>query len=60
MQGFALAYLAAYMVFYFYSLALPLSQKSLYLMATGIGLLAVALVLRLWQAKYTAGEAGHA
>ena len=60
MQGFVLAYLLAYMVFYYYSLALPLSQKSLYLMATGIGLLAVALVLRLWQAKYTAGEADHA
>ena len=60
MQGFALAYLAAYMVFYYYSLAVPFSLKSLYLVATGLGLLAVALVLRLWQAKNTAGRAAHA
>lgn len=60
MQGFVLAYLFAYMVFYYYSLAVPFSLKSLYLVATGLGLLAVALVLRLWQAKHTAGEAGHA
>lgn len=60
MQGFVLAYLFAYMVFYYYSLAVPFSLKSLYLVVTGIGLLAVALVLRLWQAKQTAGEAGHA
>ena len=60
MQGFVLAYLFAYMVFYYYSLAVPFSLKSLYLVATGLGLLAVALVLRLWQAKQTAGEAGHA
>ena len=60
MQGFVLVYLGAYMVFYYYSLAVPLAQKSLYLAATGLGLLAVALVLRLWQAKHRAGEAGHA
>ena len=60
MQGFVLAYLFAYMGFYYYSLAVPFSLKSLYLVATGLGLLAVALVLRLWQAKQTAGEAGHA
>lgn len=60
MQGFVLVYLFAYMVFYYYSLAVPFSLKSLYLVVTGIGLLAVALVLRLWQAKQTAGEAGHA
>ena len=60
MQGFVLAYLFAYMVFYYYSLAVPFSLKSLYLVATGLGLLAVALVLRLWQAKHTAGEASHA
>lgn len=60
MQGFVLAYLFAYMVFYYYSLAVPFSLKSLYLIATGLGLLAVALVLRLWQAKQTGGEAGHA
>ena len=60
MQGFVLAYLFAYMVFYYYSLAVPFSLKSLYLVATGLGLLAVALVLRLWQTKQTGGEAGHA
>ena len=60
MQGFVLAYLFAYMVFYYYTLAVPFSVKSLYLVATGLGLLAVALVLRLWQAKHTAGRAAHA
>ena len=60
MQGFVLADLFAYMVFYYYSLAVPFSLKSLYLVATGLGLLAVALVLRLWQAKHTAGRAAHA
>ena len=60
MQGFVLAYFLAYMVFYYYSLAVPFSQKSIYLMATGLGLLALALVLRLWQAKAAAREAAHA
>ena len=60
MQGFVLAYLFAYMVFYYYSLAVPFSQKSIYLMATGLGLLALALILRLWQAKAAAREAAHA
>jgi len=60
MQGFVLAYLFAYMVFYYYSLAVPFSQKSIYLMATGLGLLALALILRLWQAKTAAREAAHA
>ena len=60
MQGFVLAYLFAYMVFYYYTLAVPFSLKSLYLVATGLCLLAVALVLRLWQAKHTAGRAAHA
>ena len=60
MQGFVLVYLFAYMVFYYYTLAVPFSVKSLYLVATGLGLLAVALVLRLWQAKHTAGRAAHA
>lgn len=60
MQGFVLAYLFAYMVFYYYSLAVPFFQKSIYLMATGLGLLALALILRLWQAKATAREAAHA
>ena len=59
-QSFVLVYLFADMVFYYYSLAVPFSLKSLYLVATGLGLLAVALVLWLWQAKHTAGEAGHA
>ena len=60
MQGFVLAYLFAYMVFYYYTLAVPFFVKSLYLVATGLGLLAVALVLRLWQAKHAAEEAAHA
>ena len=60
MQGFVLAYLFAYMVFYYYSLAVPFSQKSIYLMATGLGLLALALILRLWQAKTAVREAAHA
>ena len=60
MQGFVLAYLLAYMVFYYYSLAVPFSQKSIYLMATGLGLLALALILRLWEAKTAAREAAHA
>lgn len=60
MQGFALAYLGVYMVFYYYNLAVPLAQKSLYMVVTGIVLLAVALVLRFWQAKQRAEEAGHA
>ena len=60
MQGFVLAYLFAYMVFYYYSLAVPFSQKSIYLMATGLGLLTLALILRLWQAKAAAREAAHA
>ena len=60
MQGFALAYLGVCMVFYYYNLAVPLAQKSLYMVVTGIVLLAVALVLRLWQAKLRAGEVGHA
>ena len=60
MQGFVLVYLFAYIVFYYYTLAVPFSVKSLYLVATGLGLLAVALVLRLWQAKHTAGRAAHA
>ena len=60
MQGFVLVYLFAYMVFYYYTLAVPFSVKALYLVATGLGLLAVALVLRLWQAKHTAGRAAHA
>ena len=61
MQGFALAYLGAYMVFYYYSLAVSLEQKSLYLAATGLGLLTVAFMLRLWQAKLRAGVgADHA
>lgn len=60
MQGFVLAYLFAYMIFYYYSLAVPFSLKSLYLVATGLGLLAVALVLRLCQAKLSAEEVGHA
>ena len=60
MQGFALAYLGVYMVFYYYNLAVPLAQKSLYMVVTGIFLLAVALVLRLWQAKLRVVEAGHA
>ena len=59
MQGFALAYLGAYMVFYYYSLAVPLAQKSLYLAATGLGLLAVAFMLRLWQARLRAEEAAQ-
>ena len=61
MQGFALAYLGAYMVFYYYTLAVSLEQKSLYLAATGLVLLAVAFMLRLWQAKLRAGVgADHA
>ena len=60
MQGFALAYLGVYMVFYYYNLAVPLAQKSLYMVVTGIVLLAVALVLRFWQAKPRAEEVGHA
>ena len=60
MQGFALAYLGVYMVFYYYNLAVPLAQKSLYMVVTGIVLLAVALVLRLWQAKLRVVEVGHA
>lgn len=60
MQGFVLAYLFTYMVFYYYSLAVPFSVKSLHLIATGLVLLALALILRVWQAKATEGEAGHA
>lgn len=60
LQGFALVLFGWSMALYYYNLAVPFSQKSLYLVATGLGLLAVALVLRLWQAKHTAGEAGHA
>ena len=60
MQGFVLAYLFVYIVFYYYSLAVPFSQKSIYLMATGLVLLALALILRLWQAKTAAREAAHA
>ena len=59
MQGFALAYLGAYMVFYYYSLAVPLAQKSLYLAAAGLGLLAVAFMLRLWQGRLRAEEAAQ-
>ena len=60
MQGCVLAYFFAYIIFYYYSLAVPFWLKSVYLIATGLGLLALALVLRIWQAKILAEEAAHA
>lgn len=60
MQGCVLAYFFAYIIFYYYCLAVPFWLKSIYLIATGIGLLALALVLRIWQVKISAGEAAHA
>lgn len=60
MQGFALAFFGVYLIFYYYSLAVPLAQKSLYLVVTGLVLLAVASMLRLLWARLRAGEAAHA
>ena len=60
MQGFVLTYLLAYMIFYYYTLAVPFAAKALYLTATGIVLLLLALSLRTWSAKITAKEAADA
>ena len=60
MQGFVLTYLLAYMIFYYYTLAVPFAAKALYLTATGIVLLLLALILRTWSAKITAKEAADA
>ena len=60
MQGCVLAYFFAYIIYYYYCLAVPFWLKSVYLIATGLGLLALALVLRIWQAKISAKGAAHA
>lgn len=60
MQGAVLVYFFAYMVFYYYNLAVPFSAKSTYLVASGLVLLLLALVLRVWQTKSSIEEAGRA
>ena len=60
MQGSVLAYFFAYMIFYYYNLAMPFSAKSAYLVASGLVLLLLALVLRVWQTKSSIEEAGRA
>lgn len=48
------------MIFYYYNLAIPFSTKSTYLVASGLVLLLLALVLRVWQTKSSIAEAGRA
>ncbi|MBB5142964.1 DUF4401 domain-containing protein [Desulfovibrio intestinalis] len=60
MQGFVLAYLLAYMIFYYYNLAVPFSMKSAYLTITGVLLLLLALILQIWKTKMSKQEASHA
>ena len=60
MQGAVLVYFFAYMIFYYYNLAIPFSTKSTYLVASGLVLLLLALVLRVWQTKSSIVEAGRA
>lgn len=60
MQGFVLAFLLTYMIFYYYTLDVPFAAKSLYLTASGFALLLLALILRIWSAKMTTQEAGRA
>lgn len=60
MQGCVLAYFFAYIIYYYYCLAVPFWLKSVYLIATGLGLLALALVLQIGQAKISAEGAAHA
>lgn len=60
MQGFVLAYLMIYMTFYYYTLNVSFAEKSLYLVMSGIILLLIALILRIWSAKTTKKEAAHA
>ena len=60
MQGAVLVYFFAYMIFYYYNLAIPFSTKSTYLVASGLVLLLLALVLRVWQTKSSIEEAGRA
>ncbi|MFT4301840.1 MAG: DUF4401 domain-containing protein [Desulfovibrio sp.] len=60
MQGFVLAYLLAYMIFYYYNLAVPFSMKSAYLTITGVLLLLLALILHIWKVKISKQEASHA
>ena len=60
MQGAVLVYFFAHMIFYYYTLAVPFSTKSTYLVASGLVLLLLALVLRVWQTKSSIEEAGRA
>ena len=60
MQGFVLAYVLAYMIFYYYNLAVPFSVKSAYLAITGLVLLLIALFLHIWKVKMSKQEASHA
>ncbi|SCM74849.1 Membrane protein-like protein [uncultured Desulfovibrio sp.] len=60
MQGAVLVYFFAYMIFYYYNLAMPFSAKSTYLVTSGLVLLLLALVLRVWQTKSSIEEAGRA